>query len=63
MAGVNRHEDVIEDRKCETLGQQMVHESEIQAKPHSILVTFAMICPGWEVASSVEIDVKPELAD
>jgi hypothetical protein len=56
MAGVNRHQHVVQHGEGEVLSKQ--HQGQVEAEPHAVLMALAVIGAWREVAGTVEIVVE-----
>ncbi len=61
MAGINRHEHIVENGEGELVAEGVLHQGQIEAEAHAILMALAVIRAGREKATPVEINVKAEL--
>src|SRR3546814_7497832 len=63
MPLVDGYQHVVENGESEAFSKQVAHEREIQAEPHPILMSFAVIGTRREAAAAIEIHIEAELAD
>src|ERR1700730_6435862 len=59
---VDRHDDVVEKSESELGAEQALHKREIEANPHPVLVTLAMIGAWRKQAPLVKINAQIKLA-
>ena len=59
---IHRHDHVVQERKCEPIAEEPLHEGEIKADAHAVLMTFAVEGTGREQSTFIEVNVKIELA-
>jgi hypothetical protein len=59
---LNRHHDIVEQGNREFLLQEALHQCEIEAHAHPILVAFAVERRRWKKPALVEIDREVKLA-
>lgn len=62
MAGVDRHQHIVEDGKRKSVAERVLHQCKIEAKPHAILMALAVVGPGRKSASSVKVDIEGQSA-
>lgn len=60
MAGIDGHQDIIEHRKGELVAERVLHQGQIQAHAHTVLMPLTMIGTGRECPTAIEIDVETE---
>src|SRR5467141_1409655 len=59
---IDGHDNVVQQRKREALGEEPPHEREIETNPHTVLMAFAVI-RGWrKQAALVKVHLEIELA-
>ena len=61
MAGIHRHQNIIENSERELVAERVLHQGEVQAKSHSILMTFTVIRSGRKRAATVKVDIEAEI--
>jgi len=61
MLGINRHNHIVENCEREIGTQDPLHQGEVEAHPHSVLMAFAVICAGREHAFLMEVHQEPKL--
>ncbi len=59
---VDGHDDVVQNSETELFAQQALHQREIEADAHPVLMTFAVVRAGREHALVVKRDLEIELA-
>ena len=60
MSGIYRHQHVIQHGKCKVFALQSLHECKIETYPHTVLMSFTVICTGRKMAAPVKIYVKSQ---
>ena len=60
MIGVNRHDDVVQQREGELRAEQLLHQREVEADAHPVLVPLAVVGGRRIQSALVEIDIKVE---
>ena len=58
MIGVNRHDDVVQQREGELRAEQPLHQREVEADAHPVLVPLAVVGGRRIQSALVKIDVK-----
>src|SRR5437016_4164381 len=61
MPHVDGHNHIVEKRERKLIPEQALHESEVKAYAHAVLVSFAMIRAGREKSALIEVDIEIEL--
>ena len=61
VTGVYGHYYVIQERECELLTIQALHEGKIQTNPHAVLMPLTVISSRWKEAALVKVNVEIEL--
>src|ERR1035437_829056 len=62
VSGVHRHNHVVQKRKIESISEEPLHEREIKADAHTVLMALAMVSTGRKQTAFVEVDIEIELA-
>jgi hypothetical protein len=58
VTGIDRHEHVVEDGEGEFMTERVLHERQIKAQPHGVLMAFAVVGAGRKEPAAVEIHVS-----
>ena len=62
MSRINGHNNVVQKRDCELIAEQPLHEREIEADAHAVLMPLAVVRTRREKTSFIEVDIEVEFA-
>ena len=61
VVGIHGGDDVVENGEPEVRFEELPDQGQVEADPHPVLVTFAVVGHRWEHAEPVEVDFEVEL--
>ena len=63
MVAIDGHDNVVQQSKSKALSEETLHEREVEAKSHTVLVALAVIGPWRERAPTVKVHIETKFAD